>query len=206
MNRSQDLSKKSGKPVRKKAVPDDRRVQKTRKLLSDAFVALVIEKGYDAVSIRDITEKANVGRSTFYFHYESKEQLMLWGHDHFANTFTRAEEGETGKGGMRTPGFHFLELYRHVSENRQLVEKVVHEKGGDAILKYLFEVFRVGIRELHGAKAKRAGEDGKAADLDIDAAAAAETGLIQAWMRMGMTVSPEEMARKSQSILDRLFG
>ena len=49
----------------------DRRVSKTKKLLSDALMALIIEKGYDDVKVQDILDKANVGRTTFYLHYES---------------------------------------------------------------------------------------------------------------------------------------
>ena len=76
----------------------------------------------------------------------------------------------------------------------------------EAILEYRSEIFRGGIGELYGGRLARAGEDAKAAEMDIHAAAAAETGLIQAWMRKGMPVPPDIMARKSQEILDRLFG
>ena len=54
----------------------DRRVQKTRKLLQDALIELVADKGYEAVSIREILDTANVGRSTFYAHFQDKEQLL----------------------------------------------------------------------------------------------------------------------------------
>ncbi len=54
----------------------DRRVQKTRKLLQDALVELVAEKGYESVSIREILDRANVGRSTFYAHFQDKDQLL----------------------------------------------------------------------------------------------------------------------------------
>ncbi len=54
----------------------DRRVQKTRKLLQDALIELVAEKGYESVSIREILDKANVGRSTFYAHFQDKDQLL----------------------------------------------------------------------------------------------------------------------------------
>jgi AcrR family transcriptional regulator len=42
----------------------DRRVQRTRKLLQEALIALVLEKGYEAVTVQDIIDRANVGRST----------------------------------------------------------------------------------------------------------------------------------------------
>ena len=54
----------------------DRRVQKTRKLLQDALIELVAEKGYEAVTIQEILDQANVGRSTFYLHFQDKDQLM----------------------------------------------------------------------------------------------------------------------------------
>lgn len=54
----------------------DRRVQRTRHLLQDAFVELVLEKGYANVTIQDILDRANVGRSTFYMHYRDKEDLL----------------------------------------------------------------------------------------------------------------------------------
>ena len=54
----------------------DRRVQKTRKLLQDALIELVAEKGYEAVSIQELLDRANVGRSTFYAHFQGKDQLL----------------------------------------------------------------------------------------------------------------------------------
>src|SRR3972149_751590 len=54
----------------------DRRVQKTRKLLQDALIELVAEKGYESVTIQEILDKANVGRSTFYSHFQDKDQLL----------------------------------------------------------------------------------------------------------------------------------
>jgi AcrR family transcriptional regulator len=54
----------------------DRRVKRTQKLLQDALVALTLEKGYEAVTIRDITERADVGYATFFRHYPDKEKLL----------------------------------------------------------------------------------------------------------------------------------
>ena len=46
----------------------DRRVQRTRQLLEDALIALILEKGYDKITVQNIVDQANVGRSTFYAH------------------------------------------------------------------------------------------------------------------------------------------
>ena len=55
----------------------DPRIIRTRRWLSEALINLSVEKGYDAVTIRDITERANVAYATFYRHYRSKDELML---------------------------------------------------------------------------------------------------------------------------------
>lgn len=55
----------------------DRRVQRTRKLLRESIMALILEEGYDAISIQDITDKANLGRATFYLHFKDKDDLLL---------------------------------------------------------------------------------------------------------------------------------
>jgi len=55
---------------------DDRRTQRTRRALMSAFVELVLARGYHAVTVGEITGRANVGRSTFYLHYAGKEELL----------------------------------------------------------------------------------------------------------------------------------
>ena len=55
----------------------DRRIQRTRQSLRAALMELIEEKNYDALSIEEITERANVGRTTFYLHYKDKEDLLM---------------------------------------------------------------------------------------------------------------------------------
>lgn len=55
---------------------DDRRIQRTRKLLRESMLALILEQGYDDISIQDVTDRANLGRATFYLHYREKDDLL----------------------------------------------------------------------------------------------------------------------------------
>jgi AcrR family transcriptional regulator len=57
----------------------DRRVRKTREALYSAFAALVAERGYDRLSIQDISDEADVGRTTFYAHFKTKDDLLRFG-------------------------------------------------------------------------------------------------------------------------------
>lgn len=53
----------------------DPRVKRTRKLLQEAFMALMAEKEFQTITIQDITQRAEVNRATFYAHFEDKEAL-----------------------------------------------------------------------------------------------------------------------------------
>ena len=56
---------------------EDLRVKKTKQLIKEAFIELIEIKGYNYVSVSDITKKANINRNTFYLHYNDKEDLIL---------------------------------------------------------------------------------------------------------------------------------
>jgi AcrR family transcriptional regulator len=55
----------------------DRRIVRTRNLLRDSLLSLIIEKGYEATTVENITDHANLGRATFYLHYRDKTELLL---------------------------------------------------------------------------------------------------------------------------------
>ena len=57
----------------------DRRVQKTQGLLREALVSLIHEKSYNAIAVKEILDRANVGRSTFYTHFRDKDELLVSG-------------------------------------------------------------------------------------------------------------------------------
>src|SRR5579863_9077562 len=55
----------------------DRRIQRTHELLREALMALIEERGYEPISIQDITDRANVSRTTFYLHFRDKDDLLF---------------------------------------------------------------------------------------------------------------------------------
>ncbi len=65
----------------------DRRVQRTREQLQQALIDLVSERRYDALTIQDIVERANVGRTTFYLHYTGKDDLFMSCHEAIVGEF-----------------------------------------------------------------------------------------------------------------------
>jgi len=59
--------------------PTDRRVQRTRRALGDALLELILERGYEAITVQHVIDRADVGRSTFYTHFRDKDDLLASG-------------------------------------------------------------------------------------------------------------------------------
>ncbi|WP_010274353.1 TetR/AcrR family transcriptional regulator [Paenibacillus senegalensis] len=132
----------------------DRRVQKTRALLQEALLDLIVEKGYEAVTVQDLSVRANIGRSTFYFHYEDKEKLLLDCIDQLLSFLQEQKPGsdEVEGGGIR---FRFsLAMLQHVQGHRKVYAAVVG-KQGTAVLYHMKQMLQSiiedEIRQWRGA-------------------------------------------------------
>ena len=132
------------------AVPD-RRVQRTRRQLREALVTLILERGWDAVSVRDICQKADVGRSTFYVHFADKENLLLSGFDdlHAEMDGVRARADRP---------FGFIEpLVVHAAEHKHLLQAMLGRQSGQQMQWRFRDVLRSLVEgELQSLKTPRA--------------------------------------------------
>lgn len=68
----------------------DRRVRRTRRRLKEALLTLIDERGYEGITVQDIADRADVGRSTFYSHFASKEDLLFRGFDEWLLSLAEA--------------------------------------------------------------------------------------------------------------------
>src|SRR3954467_12831022 len=91
----------------------DRRSRRTRHMLEDALVDLMLEKRYDTITVQEIIDRANVGRSTFYAHYLDKEDLLQTETaDLVARLAGHMDQGTAGTSSNRI--IPSLELLQHV--------------------------------------------------------------------------------------------
>lgn len=122
----------------------DRRVLRTRRTLRDALIALLYERGWDAVSVQDICDRADVGRSTFYTHFADKEELLVAGFEDLRKTI-RAQLGP-----MKEPSepLQFARgIIEHAHENRRLFRALVGKRSGQVVLKRFRELVVELVRE-----------------------------------------------------------
>jgi AcrR family transcriptional regulator len=128
---------------------EDRRVQRTRRLLKEALIALTLERGYEAVTIADIAERADVGRSTFYVHFPDKETLLLHGFDDLGAHLSKVQAlALASDRPMKERALSFsLELFEHAFEYRRLFQAIVGKQGGAMIQKKVKRMLVLLVRK-----------------------------------------------------------
>ncbi len=175
-----------------KAKKIDRRVQRTRRLLQDALIALVLKKGYDKLTVQDIIDQANIGRSTFYAHYLDKDDLMascvenlrVELHQHMASEDNDAEQ-ETM--------IASLGLFRHTKEQRHLYKAMIGGRGIDIVIQTLHDIL-TSYSRMHLEQIEQ--ESGPLT-IPIPVLTTFMAGSLQTlltwWMDNDVPYSPEEM-------------
>jgi AcrR family transcriptional regulator len=174
----------------------DRRVQKTKKQLSQALIQLILEKGYESVTVQDILDKANVGRSTFYSHYENKELLLVDGPRNLGLSLFSGESS--------CPGF--LKLFQHVSGNVPLAKAMLGKKGGNILMDSFRSQIAEVIREHYKDRFPRTKRDGSMLGHLSQAAAAAVCSLLSSWVDSDLMFTAEEMSARCEVIVGGAFA
>jgi AcrR family transcriptional regulator len=132
----------------------DRRVQRTQRSLHEAMLSLLLERSWDEITVQDICERADVGRSTFYTRYESKEQLLASGLD---NLRAMLQERVRGAGAPKPHPMAFVRgLIEHAYEQRQLFRTIVGRRSAHLVhLRFKEMVLRLVKDEFapHGGSA-----------------------------------------------------
>ena len=103
----------------------DRRIERTRRRLKGALAELLAERDYDQITVQNIVDRADVGRSTFYAHYESKEDLLFAGLDrHLMLLVERPPPGVSPE--RDASRFRFsLPLLLHARDQRRFFEATI---------------------------------------------------------------------------------
>lgn len=121
----------------------DRRIQRTRQLLLNALLQLILEKGYESITVQDIIDRANVGRSTFYAHFQDKEDLLLSAAENLQELFQDFRTQSSG----RSQWDYSLVLFQHAEEQRQVFKALVGKQAGNVVLNHMQKSLTVLLKE-----------------------------------------------------------
>ncbi|NIM93916.1 MAG: TetR family transcriptional regulator [Anaerolineales bacterium] len=175
----------------------DPRVKRTRRLLRNALMKLIPEKGYNAITIQDITERATLNRATFYLHYRDKDDLLARGFDEIWNELTAENPlPVTADGSLSSEGTKMTILtdFEHFVENEEFYRVMLGEKGVTEFIHrlqdHVYETTALRLKTVLGSFPTGP----VPIEMVLHFIASAYVGLIQWWLENDMPYDPEEMA------------
>lgn len=125
----------------------DRRQRKTREAIFDAFILLLSKKNYTNITVGEIIELADVGRATFYAHFETKDFLLKALCEELFEHIFDTEKQITDRHNMFNCDINdsvFLHLFKHIKKNDNNICKLLSSSNNELFLKY----FKNEVRTL----------------------------------------------------------
>lgn len=174
---------------------NDVRVIKTKRGLRDAFIRLLLEKGYDAISIQDIATEAETARVTFYRHYRNKEELLVDCIDMFYENVA-GKIKQISNEELRQGYNPIQDFYRQIYEDGKIYCLLKNSQAGQLLIKRLTELF--AERAKIQLKARFSTEELLVPiDVITHHIANSQIGLANWWIENDLPYSPEYMAQIS---------
>lgn len=180
----------------------DLRVIRTKESIRDALVELIDEKGFEAITVKDITTRAKINRGTFYAHYQDKFDLMTKCEDEIILEMSRIAKqnfpGVIAALGSNSPTLAafplVVSIFEYLNENSGFMKAVLGPKGDlsfqtrlkDFMWKTLFGYDSNALIKQENLLVP--------GHYLVSYVASAHIGIIQQWLNSGRKESPQEMA------------
>jgi AcrR family transcriptional regulator len=166
------------------SMKEDRRVARTRHLLEQALLALIQERGFEAVTVQDIIDRANVGRSTFYAHFVDREDLLIKAMDPFsAHLKERQRKALRERAGSDRDAFAFTrELFSHAESHRGVFRAIVGKQSAVILQRHFQRMQADLVREEVKAMLAPATADTVPTEAIVQSVASALFGFLVWWM------------------------
>lgn len=177
----------------------DRRVRKTRRQLRECLISLLKEKKVQDITVRELTDMADLNRGTFYLHYKDVFDLLEKTEAELQDEFNQLVLKHDAVDLKQRPAVIFNEIYSLVYENADLIEILLGENGDlnfvnrlknlirEKCLKDWMEVFRTGNPAIF--------------DAFFSYIASGCVGLVQYWLQTGLKETPQQMAKLTEQII-----
>lgn len=184
--------------------PVDRRVRKTRRQLRECLITLLKEKKVQDITVRELTDMADLNRGTFYLHYKDVFDLLEKTEAELQEDFNQLVCKHDAVDLKQRPSVIFNEIYSLVYDNADLIEILLGENGDlnfvnrlkqlirEKCLKDWMEVFRSG--------------NTAAFDAFFSFIVSGCIGLVQYWLQTGLKETPEQMAKLTEHIITKGIG
>ncbi|REB05569.1 TetR/AcrR family transcriptional regulator [Sporosarcina sp. BI001-red] len=179
----------------------DRRILRTRQKIKETFAQLMEEKGFEAMTVRDLTERADINRGTFYLHYLDKYDLLEKSEDELFEDMEKIADEVWGNLSLNQydqvnldePFPFIIQLFEYMEENYEFIRVLLGPNGNSAFQVRVKEVIKKKMLE----KFLRYTQPEKMLvpmDYLVSYVSSAHLGVIQQWLGRGMDRTPQEMA------------
>jgi AcrR family transcriptional regulator len=172
----------------------DPRVIRTRALLQNALIELVTERGYEPITIQDITDRATLNRATFYLHYQDKDDLLLNVFDELVAQIVPVPSMEFDPEHPETSTPDIERIFDHIAEHAGFYHAMLGEAGAPFITaRVRGYIDGLGMSWLQFLQPDKENVP-VPLDIAVNFIGAAYLGVIFWWLDNGMPYSSKYMA------------
>jgi AcrR family transcriptional regulator len=168
----------------------DSRAQRSLRLIRDAFITLTLEKGFESITVRDITTRAQINRATFYRHYRDKYDLAGQINDLLLLEVSLPAPPEL----LGSPIAQTVRLFEHFAQYQEVYRVMLSPQGipgfADLVRNHVEQQLQVMLSFL-GVNEAKTGVPQAALGRYL---AAAQVGFVRWWLDEGMPLTPTEAA------------
>lgn len=186
----------------------DRRQKKTRAAVFSAFTDLLAEKSYGRITVQDIIDRADVGRTTFYAHFETKDDLLkelcreLFGHI-ISSAMDRSHTHGLYSSGD-APGSVFCHLLQHLEENDKNILGLLSCESSEIFLPFFKDSLNQLIRSQFVQQNRRNNTD-LPEDFLINHISGSFVEMVMWWIRGRMKQSPELLDHYFRAVIEPIL-
>ncbi len=174
--------------------PIDRRVARTTKTLHHALISMILRKNYEAITIQEICDAANVGRSTFYAHYTSKDDLHQRGIENLRKVLAGCRNDAPVDEGDRGRSLSFSRtLFEHAYERQDLFRALAGSRGGAVALAAIRRIISDVVRDELAETAAKNSADSIPREVIAQFIVGACMAVLTWWLDKGAKLPPAKM-------------
>ena len=182
----------------------DRRVRRTRESLHKALISLALEKHYDSITVQEVLDRADVGRSTFYTHFQSMDELLISGIQELRTTLHAALENQRKSAKRHENVIAFSRaMFDHASGYRSVYFALLNTGAWPIVRQQLQIVLEELIRrecKAEIARLKTANSD-VPVDLFVHYLTSAFFGVLIWWMDRRSRLTPSQIDEAFRSLV-----
>ena len=181
------------------------RVRRTQKLLREALIELIEERGFEALTVGELTARALVSRAAFYRNYQDKYDLV----EQIFEEAMSALLGAIGKLGQEHPAESWVTFFEHIAQYDRLYRALLGSKGSPWFVRRMRAALRDLVNERgrlpHGPEANSRLAHTFADEFVPDLVSAMFVEAITWWLVQGRPYTPREIATRVALLASALF-